>query len=457
MADGSLPTRVLRPNRGPQERFLETRADIAFYGGSAGAGKSFATILDPLRHVKRKGFGAIVLRREAVRLTGSGSLWEEMSGIYPGTGARGRESPTLEWRWPTGALLELRHLQHEKDVHAHQGKQYAGIYFDEVCEFSERQFWYMISRLRTTCGVRPYVRGTCNPDPDSFVRRMIDWWIGADGLPIAGRSGVIRWFIRAGDDLRWYDAPDAARIEFPDRNPMSFTFIAASLADNPLGDPTYRDRLESLPLVERERLLGGNWNIRPAAGLYFQRRHFEIVDRLPGPVTASVRFWDKAATRPSASNPDPDWTRGAKVSRLKDGRFIVEHIEGLRGSPGEVERAIVAMAAQDGPACTVGVWQDPGQAGVADRDATLRALEGHRFKSVRASQNKVTYAGVWSPHAEAGRVLLLRGSWNDAFLAEAEGFPDAKHDDQIDAVSGAFQVLTQSRYAEAMASGASWV
>lgn len=448
-----------RPNPGPQRAFLATPADVAFYGGAAGAGKSYAITLDPLRHVHRRGFGAVVLRRESTRLTGSGSIWEEMSGVYPnvrGLEVRSRESPQLEWRFGSGALVELRHLQHEKDVHAHQGKQYAAIYFDEVCEFTGSQFWYMLSRLRTTCGIRPYVRGTCNPDPDSFVRQMVDWWIGPDGFPVAERSGVLRWFVRDGDELAWFDTEDEARERFPGRNPLSFTFIAANLADNPKGDPTYRDKLEALPRVERERLLGGNWNIRPAAGLYFPRRCFEVVDALPSPPVSTVRAWDKAATRPHAGNPDPDWTRGARVSKLRDGRYAIEHIEGLRGSPGEVEQAMRAIAAQDGPSVPVIIWQDPGQAGVVDRDATMRHLDGYQVRAIRAASDKVTYAGVWSPHVETGKVLLVRGPWVEPFLAEAEAFPDGKHDDAVDAVSLAFQALTASRYAEAL-TRAAWL
>ena len=55
------------------------------------------------------------------------------------------------------------------------------------------------------------MRATCNPDPDSFVRRLIDWWIGPDGYPIKERSGVIRWFVRdEAGALRWFDTKEAA-------------------------------------------------------------------------------------------------------------------------------------------------------------------------------------------------------------------------------------------------------
>ena len=55
-------------------------------------------------------------------------------------------------------------------------------------------------------GVPGYIRATCNPDADSWVRSLIDWWIDPDtGFPIKERSGVLRWFVRDGDSLHWAD------------------------------------------------------------------------------------------------------------------------------------------------------------------------------------------------------------------------------------------------------------
>jgi len=452
---------VIGPMSGPQAAFLASPADVAIYGGGAGGGKTWMLALDAASDVHVEGYAAIMFRRTSPELVGGGSIWEATQAIYRHLGGRPRSSPNLDWTFPSRAMVELRHLQHEADVYAHQGKQYAFVGFDELTHFEEAQFWYLVSRMRTTCGIRPRLRATCNPDPDSFVRKLVDWWIDAEGYAIPERSGRIRWFCRRDDDsLDWSDTEAEVRERNPGRPALSFTFVPARLADNPVllaKDPGYIERLDSLPKVDRDRLKGGNWNIRPAAGLYFPRRCFEIIDRVPGPVTMTVRAWDKAATRPHPGNPDPDWTRGAKVSRLRDGRFVVEHVEGLRGSPGEVEQAILAIAAQDGPSVPVVVWQDPGQAGVVDRDATLRALSGFQVRSIRASRDKLAYAGVWAPHVEAGRVLLVRGAWTDAFLAEAESFPEGKHDDAVDAVSLAFQALTESRYAEALAKAKSWL
>jgi len=339
--------------------------------------------------------------------------------------------------------VQFRHLQHEKDVRQHDGGQYAFVGFDQLEHFTEKQFWRLVARLRSQCGVRPYARATLNPDPDHWTRSFLSWWIGADGYPIPERSGVVRYFVRVDDEIIWGDDPAELEAAHPLTTPMSFTFIPAKLTDNPQLDPDYRAKLRALPRVERERLEGGNWDVRAAAGTLFQRSWFTVVDELPSPPVRTIRFWDKAATRPSNDNPDPDWTRGAKVSRLKDGSYAIEHIEGLRDTPGAVHQAIRRLADQDGFRTMVGVWQDPGQAGVADVEATAGHLRGHRFRRIRASQNKVAYAEVWSAIAEHGTVYVVRGPWNEPFFREIEGFPDGRHDDQVDAVSGAFQTLTK--------------
>lgn len=428
---------------------MATPADIAIYGGAAGSGKSFAITLDVLRHVHRKGFGAIVFRREFRRLVGSGSVWEEMQGIYPLLPEPPKSNKgDLSWRFPSGALVELSNLQYEADKFSHQSKQYAGVYFDELTEFSEGQFWFLISRLRTTIGIRPYVRATCNPDPDSFVRRLIDWWIGPDGFPIRERSCVLRWFVRDGDDLVWFDTEHEARAAYPKRNPMSLTFIAASLADNPKGDPLYRDKLEALPRVERERFLAGNWDVRPAAGEVFRRSWFGASPAgYERNVIARVRAWDLAATEPHAGNPDPDWTVGARIARLRDGSYVIEHVERMRGTPAAVQAAMARLASTDPRGTEVVIPQDPGQAGKDQASRISRELgaAGYRCRVVRISGDKLSYAHAWSSHAENGHVSIVPGPWVEAMLGELESFPAPRgHDDQVDALSTGFHVLLQA-------------
>lgn len=433
---------TIQAQEGPQTRFLSSVADIAIFGGAAGGSKSFSLILEPLRHAHVPGFSAITFRRTRPELVGGGSLWEQSTRVYYGADGHPREH-VLEWRFPSGATIKFDSIQHEADIQDHLSKQYAVVQFDQLEQFTARQFWALVGRNRSTCGVRPYVRAGCNPDPDSFVRPLIDWWIGPDGLPIAERSGIVRWFVRGDDgELAWGDEPRALEALHPGKEALSFTFIAAKLDDNKellKRDPSYRAKLLALPRVDRERLLHGNWNARASAGSYFRRSMFEFVDAGPADPVIRVRAWDKAATKPSSDNPDPDWTVGVRMSRDKQGLFYIEHVERLREGPLGVERAVTNAASGDGKQCVVGQWQDPGSAGKSDVAHYARLLPQFEVRTERASEDKETYAKPFSAQAEAGNVRIVRGPWNDAYLATLEAFPTkGAHDDDVDASSLAY-------------------
>jgi phage terminase large subunit-like protein len=441
MTQATTETVIFAPQPGPQEAFMASTADIAILGGSAGGGKTFAVLLWLAALSSIKDFCAVVFRRVAPDLTGGGSIWEESQEIFRAMGGQPRQSPNLDWRFPSGALVEFRHLQHASDVYSHQGKQYATVVFEELPQFEESQFWYLVSRLRTKSRVRAHLRATCNPDPDSFVRALIDWWIDPDGFPIRERSGLLRWFVRdPRGELHWFDTREAAVADFPKSKPLSLTFIPATLSDNPKGDPTYRERLEALPLVERARLLGGNWNIRKTAGTVLRREWFQIVDSPPGQVLRSVRGWDKGATVGG------DWTRGAKWCALSHGYYLAD-MASVRGTPGEVFAKMRACAEQDGLTTRVAIWQDPGQAGIVDVDTTREQIKGYALDVHKAASSKVSYAEQWGVIAEKGSkgegppVYIQRAAWNEAFLAEVDAFPGGKHDDQVDAVSCAHQSI----------------
>lgn len=447
---------VIRPQPGPQTRAAESTADITIYGGAAGGGKSWALTYLAARHVTVPGYGAQIFRRDSTQLTGSESLWEESQRLYPMLGGRSRENK-LEWRFKTkdkrrDAIVQFSHLQYEKDKLKHQGKGYAFIGFDELTHFLEPQFWYLQSRNRTTSGVRPRTFCTCNPDPDSWVRRFIDWWIGEDGFPIPERSGVIRYFGRAGDDLVWGDsaAEVAAATGLKVEHVKSATFVHSSLEDNAIlttKDPSYLPTLMTMPRVERERLLRGNWDIRPAAGDYFRPEWFPRVAQAPVDTQKTVRAWDLAATPVSTNNPDPDWTVGVKMSRHASGMLFVEHVIRRRLGPLGVERTYSQTAVADGNRVRPCFWQDPGQAGKTQISTIKRELIGYSVESEVARKDKVTYAMPVSSAAEAGNITLVEGPWLAPYLNALESFPPEKnkgHDDDVDGTSLGFLKLVSS-------------
>ncbi|RVC47594.1 terminase [Mesorhizobium sp. M4A.F.Ca.ET.090.04.2.1] len=452
MAEGNAGPRIIRPQPGPQTAFLSSAADIAIYGGAAGGGKSWALLMEPLRHVHNPDFGAVFFRRTTVQVRNEGGLWDESEKLYPLLQARSRAAPDLDWTFPGGATVSFGHLEHEKTVQNWQGSQIPLICFDELTHFSAKQFWYMLSRNRSMCGVRPYVRATCNPDADSWVAEFIAWWIDEEsGLAIPERAGVIRWMVRIGDAIIWADNPqDLAEYRAPNERgemvpilPKSVTFIPAKLTDNPAlmaADPSYIANLMALPTVERERLLGGNWKIRPAAGLLFQRGWCKVVDVAPS-ILKAVRGWDLAST-PKTEENDPDWTTGTKIGKLADGAFIVLDHRRDRQGPNGVETLLKNTADEDGKTVEISLPKDPGAAGKSYAVTLTKKLLGFNVRSTPETGDKVTRFNAFSAQAEAGNVLVLRGPWNTTWFNELEGFPEGAHDDDADSTSRAFNALT---------------
>lgn len=441
---------TIGPQAGPQTDFLNTLADIAIYGGAAGGGKSYALLLEPLRHLRNPKFGAVIFRRNSTQVRNEGGLWDESFMLYGCLGAHPREA-FLEWVFPTNMRVKFAHLEYERSVYDWHGSQIPFIGFDELTHFSEKQFFYMLSRNRSTSGVPGYIRATCNPDADSWVRELIDWWIDDDGYPIKERSGVLRWFIRKDDAFIWGDTRQGLIDKYgPEELPKSFTFIPAKLRDNQIlmeKDPSYMANLRSLQRVERLRLLGdedrgGNWNIRLTAGNLFRREWFPIVDSVPGGWIQAIRFWDRAATKPNEQNKNPDWTRGLKLYKYPNNTFVVADLKSLQDTPGKVEDLIKNVASHDTSSVKIMSQQDPGSAGVAEAEYFIRMLAGYDVHTMTTPKDKTTRAKPVSAQCEWHNVSVLRAPWNKEFFDELEAFPEGAHDDIVDVLSGAFNELS---------------
>lgn len=445
---GAIETLNIAPQPGPQTAFLSSPADIVIYGGAAGGGKTFGILLEPLRHFDNPKFGGVIFRKNTTQVRNKGGLWDESMNLYPHFGAIPKDT-RLEWKFPSKMTMKFAHLEHEKTVLDYQGAQIPFIGFDELTHFTEQQFFYLLSRNRSLSGVPGYVRATTNPDPDSWVRKFIDWWIGPDGYAIKERSGKVRWFIRIDDKIIWADSKEQLFETYgrrPEIQPKSVTFILSTVYDNKIlleKDPAYLANLNALPRVDRLRLLGGNWNVKATAGSMFQRDWFTVVDAVPAGYNGAVRYWDRAASKVSETNPDPDWTRGLKLLRYPDGTFLVADLRSLRDTPGEVDKLVKTTATHDGRTVTVWGEQDPGSAGVADAANFRKLLQGFDVRIAKPTQNKVVRAKPVSAQAEGRNIKVLRAPWNDEFFTELENFPDGAHDDIVDTLSGAFNELSQ--------------
>lgn len=312
------------------------------------------------------------------------------------------------------------------------------------------QFWYMFSRLRSTSGVRPYIRATTNPDAESWVADMLEWWIEQDsnspnyGLPIPERSGVIRYFARINNELMWADSPEelVSRHGCDFLDAKSFTFIPAKITDNPIlmkKDPSYLSNLKALTRVERARLLDGNWKVRPKAGDYFPRDAITVIDWRPTDVVKWIRSWDLAATE-EGDGRDPDWTVGLLVGRRSNGKIVVADMIRVRRKAAVIESLVKTIAARDGKDTWILLPQDPGQSGKSQKESFVGALYDFTVLSRTITKNKVAIAsgGANSPASlwQQGQIEIVRAPWNKDFIDEMDAFPTkGVHDDICDSFS----------------------
>lgn len=441
---------IIRPQPGPQEAFLSTSADIAFYGGAAGGGKTYGLLLEPLRHITQiKDFGAVIFRRESPQITNEGGLWDTAEAIYQPLGAKARQSPLLDWRFPPyNNTVKFSHMQHETDRFNWQGSQIPLICFDELTHFTRKQFFYMFSRNRSTCGVSPYIRCTYNPVPPDdpiggWIHEFVGWYLDANGeYPDPDKAGVLRWFVNVNDKLHWFDSRETAVSAFPDIPPQSFTYIPALVTDNQIlldADPNYLANLHGLSNIDQERLLKANHRIKEAAGTVYNRAWFEVVDALPAGQRRDVRFWDLAATERKARKGAA--TAGVRQCRIGDTFYILSVIEEMF-NPANTDTLIMNTASQDGKEVAIRWEEEGGSAGKRDAAHITTMLLGYDAEGERPLGDKLTRGRPFSAQAKAGNVKLLRGDWNENWLNHMHAIPDGARWDIHDATTGGFNYLT---------------
>lgn len=446
----------------PQQLLLMLNHHLeVFYGGAAGGGKSDALLMAALQYVDVPGYAALILRRTWPDLTEPGAILDRATKWLTGTNAVMRDGGRT-WEFPTSnpdlpARIRFGHMQYEKDKYKYQSAEFQFVAFDELTQFSETSYEYLFSRLRKPrllciiCNKRlrysasrgkwRHVRpdGECRtPLPDMTSIR--EYTPAPDGtslfdVPIRMRSASNP----GGYGHEWVKA----RFIDPRTRKHGTLFIPSYLDDNPSLDPEeYEKALEHLGPVERERLRRGDWDVTEEGG-WFDRAWWDIIeweDITEEDIEDTVRYWDLAASV------DGDYTVGARMSLLKDGRFVLEDIVRGRWRPREVEEMVALTAKMDGTGIRILMEQEPGSAGVNNIDHYARSvLVGYDFDAVRNTGKKEDRAGPLSSAAEKGNVLLVRADWNIPFINEAELFPHGQYDDQVDAAAGAMAAVAFER------------
>ncbi len=389
-----------------QLRFILLRDKEAFFGGSAGGGKSDALLMAALWYVHVPDYNAMIFRRTFMDLSLPEALITRSKEWLLATDAHWNDT-LHRWTFPSGATIGFGHLDHENAKYQFQSAAFQFIGFDEVTQFLENTYLYLFSRLRRLRnGYDVPLRMRCAANPDGI-----------------GFEWVKRRFVNPGDPSRPY--------------------IPSKLEDNPhLDQESYDQSLQELDPTTRKRLRDGDWEVRPE-GNKFKRKWFEIVDIVPG-AGKLVRYWDLAATEAKAGI-DPDWTVGTLVLITTDKIIYIIDVKRFRETAGTTEKLIKMQAKIDGKEygnrVVVRMEQEPGASGKIVIAHYQKALIGFPFSGDHITGNKDVRATPLASYCEAGQVKLVNGRWIDPWLDELTIFPDGEHDDQVDSASGAFNFL----------------
>jgi len=218
-----------------QYLFMSAGEDVVLYGGAAGGGKSFAMVLDAIRHADVSYYKAVIIRKTTPELK---ELIDNSRELYPLAfpGAKFNSS-TNTWRFPSGAQVMFGFLDSPNDKLKYQGISYQYIGFDELsAQNTDEGFHYVRSRARSAeHQVYPYVRATANP----------------------GSQWVYEQFIKDREPMSTFILPASVGSS----RPLTAKFIPAKLEDNPHlnNDGMYRAVLESMTEIDRKQLLEGDW------------------------------------------------------------------------------------------------------------------------------------------------------------------------------------------------------
>lgn len=476
---------LFKPASKKQEMFIQSTTYRTIYGGSMGGGKTHMGLMRFLLFVEDPNFIGFVIRKNASDLRGAGGAFDEAIEMFTKYDPKAKVNKMpMQITLSNGAKIFFTGLDGEKGMKSLQGKQIGAIMLDEATHFTEEEIVWAESRLRTKAKMIPNIWLTCNPDKQSVIYEWIkDFYLYprgtiVDGEDVGGRAipekdGVVRYFLKVGNVNEWASTREELIEEFGSRfpknketgittaSPKSFTFISATCLDNPPlleANPEYVSTLASLPRITREKALYGNWEVQEENSGYFQRDWVEIVDDCHVKIKRNVRCWDIASTKPTESNPHPDYTASVQMGKGEDGYIYIFDARRDRIGILEVVDWIRDTAIEDrdyGRARTeTFIPQDPNaQAKYATQQWVVKlASYGIAVRVSKSSphNSKLDKFLPFCAVAEAGMVRVVRGSWNDMLLDELESFTHKRStayvkDDLVDSVSDNFSKLATNK------------
>lgn len=289
--------------------------------------------------------------------------------------------------------------------------------YEHLClpmEFETRRPCYTSLRPRTALGAdhKPVLENvTTTPPEDPEERKQWQpgqWRVVAENVQAAVKR--YRWDLRVEEgELLWAER---------------FTAEVVARDKKVMGEYASAGQMQQRPA--------------PRGGGLFMVERITMVDALPNKPGKSSRGWDLAASKDKTS----PYTVGALLHMIEGSVYIADIKRG-RWSPAEVDTTIKTTAINDTIAIEQSIPQDPGQAGVAQKQAFAKLLHGYRVHFSPESGDKETRATPLASQVEAGNVYMLRAPWNEELIAEMTSFPRSTYKDQVDALSRAYSRLTK--------------
>ncbi len=250
--------------------------------------KSFSSLMEVLYDIKNPDFHAVILRNEKDDLQ---SLVTDSYKLFSQFGTYNKSQNDMTWNFDSGGWLKFSYYAgaYEDFKTRFQGRQYAYICIDEGTQCPYKKFKYLLTNNRNAARIRNRFWITCNPDPESWVRKFIDWWVDDDGYIDMERNGKIRYCFMDGDtpdsiywgdtreevyeqckgiiDKLWKDEYEGLGYSKLEMFIKSATFIRADVSENIKlisTDASYIANLAQQDEEQRQRDLEANWNWKSA-------------------------------------------------------------------------------------------------------------------------------------------------------------------------------------------------
>jgi len=284
-------------------------------------------------------------------------------------------------------------------------------------------------------------------EPDSLRGEGIDFCVFDEAAHVPALQAIWEQCVRPSlmdrrGDAWWISTPKGFNFfntlynRGRDSEPGWASFHYTSF-DNPFLDPAEIAALrKDMPaLVARQEI---DAEFVQLAGAMFKRQNIVVLEAEPSGVRW-VRSWDLAFTSKTTS----DYTAGARMGMTSDGTIVVADLFCDRLDWPDALKAIAATAQLDGTEVRQGIECVGAQVGALQTLLREPMLAAFAFEPIQVHNDKLSRALPLVARSEQGKLAIVRGGWNQAFVDQLCCFPEGNHDDMVDAVSGGLTLLSE--------------